>query len=373
MNQISLARPSITDEEIQAVERALRSRWLTYGPENRAFEEELAAACGKRFCLAVSSGTAALHLSLLAWKDSCAKAEDFSAALSPAFTFPATANVAGFLAPPPKVHLADVDQQTFCLPSETINAWHQRRSGPVLVVHQFGYPCPVPLGVSETVISDAACAVAVPGAMVGRLVCLSFHPRKLLTTGEGGAVLTDEEELYQRLQRLRSHGLYVQAEQETMSLGVPGLNYRLSEPQAAMGRVQLRRLPRLVAYHRELADKYRLLLSDTPLRFQADHPHRIWQTFAVVLPGSVRRQAVRAQLKAQGIETQVASYGLHRLAFYENAPRFPKNPMQSELSVSTTLHDQGLALPLHADLSFQEVERVCTALKKILSFPQVLS
>jgi len=107
MTTISLSRPSITDEEIKASERVLRSGWLVYGPENRAFEEELAAACGKRFCVTVSSGTAALHLGLLAQK------LPLTSILSPALTFPATANVANFLPTPPQVHLADVDAATF--------------------------------------------------------------------------------------------------------------------------------------------------------------------------------------------------------------------------------------------------------------------
>ncbi len=361
MTSIQLSRPSITDEEVQASERALRSRWLVYGPENRAFEEELAAACGKRFCVTVSSGTAALHLSLLAQK------QPISAVLSPALTFPATANVAHFVAQPPMVYLADVEESTFCLPETTVREWLATKKGPALVVHQFGYPSPLPVGSDDLLISDAACAVAVRPAMGGKLACLSFHPRKLLTTGEGGAILTDDEQLHSALQRLRAHGLVSVPGEEVMDLPESGLNYRLSEPAAAMGRVQLRRLPQLVARHKELAERYRQKLSDAGLLFQADHPDRIWQTFAVLLPEGIDRPALRAKLKEEGIETQIASYGLHRLAAFRDAPRFSPSGGQASLAAADRIHDRGLALPLHSELSSADIDRVCESLKKALS------
>ncbi|HNN52552.1 MAG TPA: DegT/DnrJ/EryC1/StrS family aminotransferase [Pseudomonadota bacterium] len=365
MTTISLSRPSITDEEIKASERVLRSGWLVYGPENRAFEEELAAACGKRFCVTVSSGTAALHLGLLAQK------LPLTSILSPALTFPATANVANFLPTPPQVHLADVDADTFCLRKETVQAWLDARRGPALVVHQFGYPSPLPVRNDDLLISDAACAIAVRPAMGGKLACLSFHPRKLLTTGEGGAILTDDEQLCETLRRLRAHGLTSVPGEEVMELPASGLNYRLSEPAAAIGRVQLRRLPQLVKKHRELAEQYLRNLADTGLGFQADHPDRIWQTFAVVLPEGVNRPSLRAKLKEAGIETQIASYGLHRLAAFRTAPCFSETGGPLALAVSDRLHDRGLALPLHSELSAADVHRVCQELKKALSLPEV--
>lgn len=361
MTPISLSRPNITDEEIRASERVLRSGWLVYGPENRAFEEELAAACGKRFCVTVSSGTAALHLALLAQK------QPLSAVLSPALTFPATANVASFLPQPPTVHLADVDEHTFCLGKDTMEAWLRSRRGPALVVHQFGYPSPLPVGQDDLLISDAACAVAVRPAMGGKLACLSFHPRKLLTTGEGGALLTDDESMLDSLRRLRAHGLVSVPGEEVMELPTSGLNYRLSEPAAAIGRVQLRRLPQLVKRHRELAEQYLHNLADTPLGFQADHKERIWQTFAVVLPEGVNRPSLRTKLKEAGIETQIASYGLHRLLAFRDAPRFSATGEPATLTHSDRLHDRGLALPLHSELSTADVDRVCAELKKALS------
>jgi hypothetical protein len=127
------------------------------------------------------------------------------------------------------------------------------------------------------------------------------------------------------------------------------------------------------ARHRELAEHYlRRRLSDSNLGFQADHPERIWQTFAVVLPAGISRKAVRAELQAEGIETQIASYGLHRLAAFRNAPRFAAHGASSELPVTDRLHDRGLALPLHSELSNDDVDRVSArCYRKAVALPTV--
>lgn len=364
MERISLSRPSITDDEVAAAESTLRSRWLVYGPQNRAFEEELAAACGRRHAIAVSSGTAALHLMLLAVYGPAGPAPG-TRLLAPAFTFPASVNVARFLPGPPlTVHLADVDPQTFCLPAATLQAWQAGEPALTMVVHQFGYPSPLPplsAAAERLLISDAACAIGAPAALRGRAACLSFHPRKLLTTGEGGAILTDDDALAAELRQLRAHGLVPVSGEEVQALPEPGLNYRLPEMGAAIGRVQLRRLPTLLALHRERAERYRARLGAAGLQLQADTPGRVWQTLAVVLPDEVNRPQLRAGLLAAGIETQIASYGLHRLAAYKDAPVFSPDGTGT-LAVTERLHHQGLALPLHGEMSLADVDRVCEAL-----------
>lgn len=369
MERISLSRPSITDDEVAAAESTLRSRWLVYGPQNRAFEEELAAACGRRHAIAVSSGTAALHLMLLAVYGTAGPAPG-TRLLAPAFTFPASVNVARFLPGPPlTVYLADVDPQTFCLPAATLQAWQAGEPALTMVVHQFGYPSPLPAlsaAAERLLISDAACAIGAPAALRGRAACLSFHPRKLLTTGEGGAILTDDDALAAELRQLRAHGLYPVSGEEVQALAEPGLNYRLPEMGAAIGRVQLRRLPTLLALHRERAERYQARLGAAGLQLQADTPGRVWQTLAVVLPDGVNRPQLRAELLTAGIETQIASYGLHRLAAYKDAPVFSPDGSVA-LAVTERLHHQGLALPLHGELSLADVDRVCEALLSRLS------
>jgi dTDP-4-amino-4,6-dideoxygalactose transaminase len=212
-------------------------------------------------------------------------------------------------------------------------------------VHQFGFPAKVFPGD----VSDAACAVGVPAAMQGECACLSFHPRKVLTTGEGGAIVGDDEGLRDRLRALRTHGLVAG------DVAAPGLNYRMGDVAAAIGRMQLARLPALLDERRALAARYRVRLeSSTGLALQADAPGRAWQTFAVLLPEGVDRARVRASLEEQGIETQVASYGLHTLSAYRaDAAKFP---------VADALHRRALALPLWNGLAPASVDRVADAL-----------
>lgn len=375
MDRISLSRPSITEEEVAAAADTLRSRWLVYGPQNRAFEEELALACGRRHALTVSSGTAALHLALLAVYGEAGPPKG-ARLLAPAFTFPASVNVARFVPGPHPiaVHLADVDPQTFCLPAETLSAWQGGGADLAMVVHQFGYPSPLPENLSAAgerlVIADAACAIGVRSALRGRCACLSFHPRKLLTTGEGGAILTDDDGLADELRRLRAHGLAVVPGQEVQAMVAAGLNYRLPEIGAAIGRVQLRRLPTLLALHRERAERYRARLLPAGLTLQADSPERVWQTLAVVLPDGTSRPELRRALQDSGIETQIASYGLHRLAAFRDAPTFGCAPApggKSTLAVTERLHERGLALPLHSELTLGDVDRVCDTLLAALA------
>lgn len=389
-SRIALGRPSITDAEFAAAQRVLESRWLVLGAENRAFEEELAAYCGRRYAAALSSGTAALHLALHAMLEGSEARHD--AILVPAFTFPATANIARFLPSQPEVVLGDVTADSFCLDARLAATWMSAGRGPCILVHQFGHPAPWPEaagrggaddssppvprpGDEALVLSDAACAVGVPGAMRGRAVCLSFHPRKLLTTGEGGAVLTDDQGLIAEVRARRAHGLQARPAVagvsslpgENIDLPQPGLNYRLPEIGAAIGRVQLARLPSLIARHREIAERYRDRLSGYGLTFQTDHPQRIYQTFAVVLPAGCDRGALRRQLVDAGIETQVASYALQHLSAYSDAKVLRVNGslsryQEGDLTIASELHHRGLALPLHSELSDADVDRVSTAL-----------
>ncbi len=372
MERIALSRPSISDDEVAAAERALRSGWLVYGAENRAFEEELAAYCGRRYATTVSSGTAALHLALLGL-GALPKA-----VLVPAFTFPATANVTRFLPQAPALYLSDVEPDTFCMSTAVMQHWQkappvllEKPAGTCIVVHQFGYPAPLPAGEESHFVSDAACAVGVAGAMRGAAVCLSFHPRKLLTTGEGGAVLSDDQGFIEEVRRLRAHGLMPNAGSEVMALPRSGLNYRLSEVSAAVGRAQLRRLPGFVSRHRELAVRYhqRFGAANVRLVLQADHPDRIYQTLALLLPEGIDRPQIRQKLLDAGIETQIAGYGLHRLAAFADASVFPasqETDWAKKLPNSDRLHRQGLALPLHSEMRDRDVDRVCDVLLSLL-------
>lgn len=342
--KIPLGRPWMGEEEEAAALRVLRSGRLTQGPEILAFEEELAAACGRRWAVAVSSGTAALHLAL--WACGVGPGQTIRV---PAFTFPATANVVRLLGA--EVELVDVNERTWCMRlPDKLEGRHRS-----LTVHQFGFPTRV----FEGDISDAACAAGVPGAMTGLCACLSFHPRKVLTTGEGGAIVGDDEGLRDALRTLRSHGLVPRTDSGRFvhfDLPAPALNYRMPEVCAAVGRVQLAKLPGMLSERRVLVERYRARLGG--LEMQADTPSRSWQTFAVVVPDGIDRESVRARLADEGIETQVGSYGVHTLAAYRaEAALFP---------VADRLHRQALALPLWNGLPEGDVDRVAGALFRAL-------
>jgi dTDP-4-amino-4,6-dideoxygalactose transaminase len=254
-----------------------------------------------------------------------------------------------------EVELVDVNPATWCmrLPPKLEG---RTRS---LVVHQFGFPAPV----LEGDISDAACAVGVPQAMNGACACLSFHPRKIVTTGEGGAIVGDDEGLRDNLRALRSHGMAFRPIEPQPSSGgpltagdvlTPALNYRMPEASAAIGRVQLRRLKEFFEERQAIVARYREKLKGTALKIQADAPMRAWQTFAVVLPEGADRDRLRARLAEDGIETQVASYALHRMTAWRDDPaKFP---------VADALHDRALALPLWNGLPLTQVDLVARLL-----------
>ena len=355
---IPLARPSLGADEEAAALRVLRSGRLVQGPEVAAFEEALSASCGRRWAVAVSSGTAALHLSL--WALGVGPGQVVRV---PAFTFPATANAVRLVGA--ELQLVDVNPRTWCMRLPEKLSERERS----LTVHQFGFPAKVFPGD----ISDAACAAGVPQAMEGACACLSFHPRKVITTGEGGAIVGDDDGLRDTLRALRAHGMTPKkaaARFLHLDLTVPGLNYRLSEQAAAIGRVQLAKLSAFLDERRELVARYRRRLDGSGLSFQADTPARSWQTFAVVLPDRPAenespetgrdhdRETLRGALADRGIETQIASYALHTLTAYRDDPaKFP---------VADRLHHRALALPLWNGLPPADVDRVADALLQSL-------
>jgi perosamine synthetase len=360
--RIPLARPALGDAEIAAAERVMRSGRLVLGPEVERFEEALAARCRRRHAVAVSSGTAALELAL--WVLGIGAGDEV---VVPAFGFPAAANAVrarGATAVP-----VDVDEAGWNLDPESVRGALGQRSRAIVSIDQFGLVAePDPLAELAArngldLIDDAACALGgtsaggVPGGGYGVIATLSFHPRKLVTTGEGGAVLTDDGGLAGELRRLRNHGQSAPGRFERL-----GTNARLSELAAAIGRVQLERLDAALAERRLLADGYRRRLA--PLaeagRISLQDPPagamHAYQTFATRLAPDLDRDAVRAALDAAGIESGPATYAFHRLASHAGIAR----PVS--LARADALHDRALALPLYPGMRSAELDRVSEAL-----------
>jgi perosamine synthetase len=353
---IRLAKPDVGEAELAAVAEVLESGRLTMGPKVAELEEGLAAACAVRNAVAVSSGTAALHLAVLALGIG-----EGDEVIVPAYTFPATANVVALSGARPV--LVDVDPETMNLDPARAAAAVTNRTRALIGVHLFGRPlewesveAAVPGAVA--LIEDAAGALGArrrerPCGGLGVLGCLSFHPRKIVTTGEGGAVTTHDDDLADSVRRMRHHGIEPRGDFE---ISAPGLNYRLSDIQCAVGIPQLARLEELLAARERLAASYTERLAglvETPSAAPGDRHG--WQAYVVRLD---RRDDALAALREAGIEAQIGTYALHRLAAYRDQGAFPG---------ADECYERALALPFHSRLDGPDLDRVAGALDKIVS------
>lgn len=368
---IRLAEPRFEEADLEAVCRVLRSGRLVQGEQVGQFEEGVAAYTGAPHVAAVSSGTAALHVSLLAMGIAPG-----DAVFVPAFTFPATANVVELVGARPV--LVDVDPATYCVTPAALGQAVESWPGPekpraVIPVHEFGAPCEmdelcvVAKGRGLAVVEDAACALGTRwnGRHVGTfgdLGCFSWHPRKAITTGEGGAVTTGDPDLHRRVCLLRNHGQERRAD-GSVDFVLPGLNCRLTEFQAVLGAAQLARFPAELEIRRGLARHYLQELRGVPgLRLPRPVSGHAWQTFLVVLPEGTDRGAVIRALAAAGIEANLGAQALHRLAYYRERYGYRRE----DYPVAAELFERGLALPLHASVSEADASHVARSLREAL-------
>lgn len=344
-SRIRLAFPELGEAELAEVRAVLESGALTMGPKVEELEELVASVCGVEHAVAVSNGTAALHLAVLAL--GLGPGDEV---IVPAYTFPATANAVRLAGATPV--LVDVDPATFNLDAARVYEAVTPRTKAVLAVHLFGRPLDwealqsaVPPEV--VLLEDAAGALGarwrgMPCGGLGAAGCLSFHPRKIVTTGEGGAVTTNDADVATAVRRLRHHGLDGAAD-----IAQPSTNYRLADILCAVGIPQLRRLDELLAERTRIADAYTERLRgvvDVPDADEGD-VHG-WQAYVVRLD---RKDEALQALRAEGIEVQIGTYALHRLSAYRDQGPFPG---------ADAAFDRALALPLHARLTETELDRV---------------
>jgi perosamine synthetase len=350
-SRIRLAFPELGDAELAEVRGVLESGTLTMGPKVEELEGLVAAACGVEHAIAVSNGTAALHLAVLAL--GIGPGDEV---IVPAYTFPATANVVR-LAGATAV-LVDVDPATFNVDLGKVYDAVTPRTKAVLAVHLFGRPLDweelqnaVPPDV--VLLEDAAGALGarwrgMPCGGLGAAGCLSFHPRKVVTTGEGGAVTTGDAELAAAVRRLRHHGIDPDAD-----IARPSTNYRLADVLCALGIPQLRRLDELLAERTRVAAGYaERLRGIVELPDAADGDTHGWQAYVVRLD---RRDEALRELRAEGIEVQIGTYALHRLTAYRDQGPFPG---------ADAAFERALALPLHARLTDADLDRVAEGVRR---------
>jgi len=363
--EIPLARPLLGSAEINAAERVLRSGRLVIGPENARFEQELAERTGRAHAVAVTSGTTALELTLWALG-----VGDGDEVIISAFGFPAAVNAVLRMGARPVA--VDVDPGTWNTTPDGITAARTDKTKAVVSIDQLGLTAEA-AGLRQVcaqhdllLIDDAACAFGgcdsaqVPGGGYGVAGTLSFHPRKVITTGEGGAIVTDDPELDTALRRLRNQGQAGRGVFDRI-----GTNARLGEINAAVGCAQLVRLDEMLAERRLLATGYRERLANVEqagrLSWQqvpdgAMHTH---QTLTVLLAEGVRRDAVCAQLTDAGIESGPATYAFTRLDSFASVVDAAKS-----YPVADALHERLLALPLYCGMRSAELDRVCDVLSE---------
>jgi dTDP-4-amino-4,6-dideoxygalactose transaminase len=363
--------PVLGEEEAQAAADAVRSGWVAQGPRVAEFERAFAATVGAGHGVAVSSCTTALHLSLVVL--GIGPGDDV---IVPSLSFIATANAVRYVGATPV--FADVELATGNLTVDTVDAVRTARTRAVVAVHQGGVPADVPAlraaaatwGIA--LVEDAACAAGstVDGNPAGAgalLAAWSFHPRKVITTGEGGMVTTDNGEWAARLRRLREHGMNMSAADRHASTQPviesyleTGFNYRMTDIQAAVGLVQLGRLPGLVARRRDLAARYHALLADVPgvvaVRDPA-HGTTNYQSFWVLLEHA-DRDAVLAALADAGISARRGIMAAHLEPAYAG--------VGGALPHTERITRDSLILPLHHELTEADQRYVVDTLRAAL-------
>lgn len=375
---IPIARPLLGEPEALAAAEVVRSGWLSQGPQVAAFEREFANAVGARYACAVSNCTTALHLALLV-----AGVTPGDEVITASHSFIATANVIRQCGATPV--FVDIDPLTYNLDPALIEAAITPRTRAILCVHQIGLPCdlasilPIAAAHGLMVIEDAACAVGSEirldgtwspvGAPHGDIACFSFHPRKVITTGEGGMLTSRHEAFDARFRLLRQHGMTISdavrhnaKEVIAEAYPVSGFNYRMSDIQAAVGRRQLERLAAIVRRRRTLAASYAGRLSGIRglgLPREPDWALSNWQSYCVRLPEHADQTQVMQAMLDQGIATRRGVMCAHLEGAYADHASGP-------LPHSEAAHRRCILLPLFPQMTADEQDQVANALATAL-------
>jgi dTDP-4-amino-4,6-dideoxygalactose transaminase len=379
---IPITKPWIDEREADAARRVILSGWVTQGPEVAAFEREFADFVGSPHACAVTNCTTALHLALLA-----AGVRPGDEVVTVSHSFIATANSIRYCGAVPV--FVDICQDTFNIDTDQVEHAITDLTRAIVCVHQMGMPCDLRglLSIAEkyslVLIEDAACAIGSEvfweenwqkiGKPHGDAACFSFHPRKIMSTGDGGMITTKHKDWDDQFRLWRQHGMSLSDTKRHSSAQVMfetyaelGFNYRMTDIQAAVGREQLKRVPQIVTRRRELAKRYRSLLADVPgLRLPSEPlwARSNWQSFCVSLAEGCPQKGTMQALLDLGIATRRGIMCAHL------EPAYQKQPWRSSgsLAFSERAQETSIILPLYPQMDEADHERIVSGLRQILT------
>ena len=354
MKPIALAKPQITRSERKAVNRVLRSLSLAQGPEVKSFEAEFSKIVGDRECVAVNSGTSALHLSLIAL--GIGPGDEV---IVPSFTFAATANVVALVGATPV--FVDIDPLTYCLNTSLVKSVITGKTKAIIAVHLYGLPadmksvCQIAKDHSLLVIEDAAQAhmASIDGKMVGTFgdaAAFSFYPTKNMTSGEGGMIVLRETDKARTCRLLRNQGMEKRYQNE-----LPGFNLRMTDIHAAIGRVQLRKLPEMTEKRLQNAAYLSENLSTESVPFVPQGHKHVFHQYTVRIKES--REQFSAKLHEFGIGNDVY--------YPTQVHKLPSFNLSIELPETEIATREVLSLPVHPGLSKKDLKRIASSFNSI--------
>ena len=363
---IPLASPDINEQDIDCVTTVLRSGMLVQGVNVLALEKSFNDFNGSKNAIAVSNGTATLHLALLAL--GIGKGDEV---IVPAFSYVATANVVEMVGA--TCVFVDIDISTFNIDVTKVEALITSKTKAIIPVHEFGLACDIETIMQIAnkhklfVIEDAACALGATQnnkhtGTFGILGSFSLHPRKSITSGEGGVLLTGDDVLAQKLRQLRNHGIEMQ--DGKMHFVDAGLNYRMTDFQAALANSQMQRLQQIIAYKQQLAEVYlnevtnsNIVLPSTP----TDRNHT-WQTFHILIDEEQDQSNVLTELKANNIGANYGAQCIPATEYYKTKYQFDAAKQYPKAYQAFT---KGIAIPIYEKLTKETIKQIANTINRL--------
>ena len=360
IKMIPIAKPYLTKDEAQSAYDTVLSGWVMQGPRVDEFENNFRDYTGAKYAAAVMNGTTALHLSMIV-----AGVGEGDEVICPSMSFIATANCIKYTGATPV--FAEIESDTYNIDVRHAEKLITEKTKAILIVHQIGMPADIDAFKSLCekhklqLIEDAACAAgsSYKGKKIGyhsELVCFSFHPRKVITTGEGGMITTSNEEYHKRIKLLRQHGMPVNDGNEL------GYNFRMTDIQASIGIRQLEKLDRIVEKRREIAFRYINELKEVDcIRLPVEKEGYLsnYQSFSIYLKENspLKRKDLLEKLIEAGISAQKGVTTNHRENNHKGKIKLP---------VSEKVSDNSILIPLYFQMSEEEIDKVIATLKKLL-------